>query len=162
MDRKSKLQLLLVALFLLGLMIPIENVFAAMCSGDNCTGLYADSSCQGTSGATPFTYGSAYIEPRSSSVCKAQWTRVTNVAPGSRWTAGSTRYGGTLYEMYHQSTQSASQIGYGSSIYTQMVGGDGGLGVIDKLGCGRVSTSQISLPVGGSQPHSSPYCSGVW
>ena len=125
-------------------MIPTESVSAAMCSGDDCTGLYADSTCQATAGATAFTYGSAYIEPRSSSVCKAQWTRVTNVADGLRWTAGSTRYGGVVYEMYHQSTQSGGQIGYGYSIYTRMVGSDGGIGVIDTLGCGRVSTAQLS------------------
>jgi hypothetical protein len=95
-------------------------------------------------------------------VCKAQWTRVTNVADGLRWTAGSTRYGGVVYEMYHQSTQSGGQIGYGYSIYTRMVGSDGGIGVIDTLGCGRVSTAQLSLPIGGSQPNLSPYCSNVW
>ena len=80
--KKNLIQTILISLFLLGLMVPTEIVSAAMCSGDNCTGLYADSSCQATAGATAFTAGSAYIEPRSSSVCKAQWTRVTNVADG--------------------------------------------------------------------------------
>ena len=57
---KRKLLLtILISFFLLGLMIPTESVSAAMCSGDDCTGLYADSTCQATAGATAFTYGSA-------------------------------------------------------------------------------------------------------
>jgi hypothetical protein len=149
-------------MFLIGLMVPFKSVSAAMCSGFDCTGLFADSSCQATAGATAFYYASAYIEPRSSSVCKAQWTRVTNVATSSRWTAGSTRYGGVIYEMYHQSIQSGAAISSGLSVYTPMVGNDGGVGVIDTLGCGRVSTSSMTLPIGGSQPNLSSFCSGVW
>jgi len=83
MDKKCLLKILFVCMFLLGVMIPSEKVSAAMCSGDDCTGLYADSSCQGSGGANAFYYGDAYIEPRSSSVCKAQWTRVTNFAASS-------------------------------------------------------------------------------
>ena len=62
--------------FITGFIVPSHVVFAAMCSGDNCTGLFADSTCTAYSGLTPFTYNNAYIEPRSSNVCNAQWTRV--------------------------------------------------------------------------------------
>lgn len=160
--KSNTFKIAIIITFLMGFMVPQEIVSAAMCSGNNCTGLYADSSCTASAGLTPFTYGSAYIEPRISSICKAQWTRVTNKATSARWTAGSTRYGGVIYEMYHQSVQSAAAIATNQAVYTPMVGNDYGTGFIDTLGCGAVSTSQMTLPIGGSQPNNSPYCSDVW
>lgn len=148
--------------FLTGYLLPSTSVFAAMCSGNSCTGLYADSTCTASAGSTAFTIYSAYVEPRQSTVCKAQWTRVTNKASSTRWTAGSTRYGGLYYNSYHQSVQSGGEIATNQAVYTPMVGNDGGVGVISTVGCGEINTSQMTLPIGGTRPDLSIYCSDVW
>lgn len=149
--------------FIAGLVLPIKTIQAAMCRGYNRTGLYADSSCNATGVGASYTYNYAMIERRQSEFyCKAQWSRVTNKNSAFRWTASATRYGGTYYEMYYQSVQSAAPIGYGVSVFTPMVGNDNGVNVIDTLSCGNTGTNQLSQPIGGSQPYLSPYCTSVW
>lgn len=161
---KSKKKVILFILsFLIGLLFPINKIQAAMCSGYDCTGLFADSSCGATGTGTPFTINYAYIEMRQSQIyCKAQWTRITNKNISSRWTAGATRYGGLYYEMYYQPIQSAAPIGYNYSVFTPMVGNDNGVNVIDTLSCGNTGVNQLSQPIGGSQPNNSIFCSSVW
>lgn len=163
--KKWLIRILLLACFVAGfasLSIPTQNVRAAMCSGSNCTGLYADSSCSATGVGTPKYYGGSKIESRQSTLyCLAQWTRITNVSGYTRWTAGDTRYGGSNYNSY-QSVQSGAMIAHNQTVFTPMVGNDNGTGFIDTLSCGKTSASQMSLPVSGSSPNTHPSCTGVW
>ena len=159
---KHLLKTLPILFFLAGLLFPINTVQAAMCSGAACSGLYADSSCGATGIGLPKTYNYAYIENRQSTIyCLAQWTRVTNKNPSSRWTAASIRYGGAYYD-YHQSTQSGAAIPLNYAVFTPMVGNDSGVNSINALSCGNTSTTQLGLPLGGTTPATNPMCSGVW
>ncbi|MBI3243988.1 MAG: DUF2690 domain-containing protein [Chloroflexi bacterium] len=160
--------LLFATLLLLGLWVPLPLPKAlAACSGDACTGLYAGSAGCTANNASDPNYklaSGAKIERRHSDGCDADWTRVTNVSGASKYTAGSTRYGCTNY-CSDQSVESggyppnSQPIANNQSVYTPMKGFGAATSV---LACGRVSSSSISLPVGGTSPSTSSYCTGSW
>lgn len=143
----------------IGFLLPWEpsNVLAASCYGEGnssqptCTGLYAGPvGCTATNSSDPnyWTYNGAKIERRSSTICNAKWTRITNVSGSTRYTAGSTNYGCSNY-CYHQSVQSSGAISNGSQVYTPMKG----LTATPVLSCGATSASAMTLPIKSPAPN---------
>jgi hypothetical protein len=168
--RTVKTVVLAIALALSFLLpLPTPRAEAASCYGSSCTGLYPGDAtgCQASSSTSYYYNGSAKWHGRISGLqpgsdrCNAGWTRVFNNGTVYAYVAGSTRYGGNNYGN-HQSEESggpppdSDKIAPGQLIYTRMVGP---WNTTWLLPCGRVnSSSMISLPVGGSQPATSPHC----
>lgn len=135
-------------LFLVGLWMPLSTsqVFAASCYGSGCTSYDPHSTgCDLDAVMGPSTTsGGAFIENRYSVTCNAEWERTTNQSGGSRYAAGSIRYGCANY-CYSQNVSSPAQIANGAKVYTPMVGPDT---TINTLSCGKVSTTgPIPTPV---------------
>jgi hypothetical protein len=142
-------------LFLVGIWMPLSTpqVFAASCYGSGCTGYNPNTMGCGADAKTGPTYSASgvLVENRYSVTCNAEWERTTNQSGGSRYAAGSIRYGCANY-CYSQNVSSPAPIANGAQVYTPMVGPDS---TIDTLSCGKVSTTgPISTPV------TSP-CTGV-
>lgn len=136
-------------LFVVGTWMPqsTPQVFAASCYGSSCTGYNPNTMGCGADAATgPYyiTSGGARVENRYSATCNAEWERTINQSGGSRYVAGSIRYGCANY-CYSQNVSSPAAIANGEQVYTPMVGPDS---TIDTLSCGKVSTTgPISTPV---------------
>lgn len=118
---------------------------AAGCSGNDCTGLYAEPLGCGVGaqsrGATLYA-GCNLVENRYSTTCNAEWEKTTNQSGGNRYAAGSIRYG-TGFTV-HQSARSPALISNLQYIYSPMKGPESTL----TLSCGKLSSSGvIPIPV---------------
>ena len=142
------------SLILLGTWIPFpaNNTLAAGCYGSSCTGLNPHTlGCDNDAKTGPSKTVSenggqnkAKVENRYSVVCNAEWERTRNKSSGSRYAAGSIRYGCANY-CYHQSVSSPGPISYNQVVYTPMIGPDT---YTDTRSCGRVATSgPIPIPL---------------
>lgn len=133
----------------------------ALCSGSGCDGLNPNTlGC----GADAVTSGSvkilsdggtnqSFVETRKSSACNAKWARTTNKSGGSRYAAGSLRYGCTDY-CNNRSVSSPGTISNNATVFTPMQG----LIATPTRSCGIVSlTGPIAIPIS----ISSTRCTGV-
>jgi len=124
-----------------------------VCYGLSCHGYSpAGTQCSNDGYTGPqFTSAGAKVENRYSVHCNAEWERTTNVSGGSRYAAGSIRWGCANYCL-NWSVSSPGLIANGSQVYTLMAAPDiyvppGAAGKVC-INCGKVSTSgPISVPV---------------
>ncbi len=147
--RRSAASVLWAALLVIVALLPwrVLPAEAASCHGADCTGFYApgkgcDTDAQ-TGPAQTFSGGNR-VENRYSPTCDAEWERTRNLSGGSRYAAGSIRYGCANY-CYAQSVSSPGAIANGQQVYTPMMGPDGATPAIS---CGQLATSgPIGTPV---------------
>jgi len=93
-----------------------------------------------------------FAEHRISANCDAKWER-TRLTTGTRYAAGSIRFGGANYD-YHHSVSSPYTIRSGQTVYTPMEGDQD----MPTRACGKLLVAgPISIPI----PVSDAYCSGV-
>lgn len=139
---------LFATLVLLGMLVPLPDSVAraASCYGSTCTGLNPQTMGCGADARL----GPAHIEDdfraenRYSVACNAEWERTINTSGGSRYAAGSIRYGCANF-CYSWSVTSPAKIANGSQVYTPMIGPDN---IIDTKSCGLVSIlGPIGIPV---------------
>lgn len=123
------------------------------CYGLSCHG-YSPASTQCSNFASTgaqFTSSGAKVEDRYSLHCNAQWERTTNVSGGSRYAAGSIRWGCANY-CFSWNVSSPGTIANNAQVYTLMAAPDvyvaPGAAAKVCINCGKVSTSgPISVPV---------------
>ena len=95
----------------------------------------------------------SFVETRKSTACDAKWARVTNKSGGSRYAAGSLRYGCNNY-CNKQSVSSPGTISNNSVVFTPMHG----LAATPTRSCGNVSlTGPLAIPIS----ISNTWCTGA-
>lgn len=153
------LLVLLILLFTTWMPDTPRPVYAALCSGADCTGLNPNTmQCANIYQGNYKNITNGYVEGRYSTDCDAEWARNTNKSTSSMYVAVSQCHGGSNYDYCSENVSSPQKIAYNQVVYTAM---RGPRALNNEVACGSVSSSgPIAVPI--NYYTGSPYCTGVY